>query len=224
MTAPHQAPRAAAATDPIPDRRAAVRRLALGAGAALAAEGLFPGVAAAAAGDAVILGHANSGGDQTTALRSRISGDGQAALKVSNPTALAAAIRTETNGGVGVQIVDMGNGAGRNQGVGLLALTSEGTPIKAVVQGGNSAYAPAVYAESTGLGVAVDVVASGYNGLGLRVAGQRAALRLVPQAAEGPPNDGLGHDMGELVVDANGVLYLCVAAGIPGTWRQVALA
>jgi hypothetical protein len=223
MTASQPAPRAPADTDPVPDRRTLVRRLALGAGAALAAEGLLPGVAAAAPGDAVILGHANNSGDQPTALRSKVSGDGQAALKVNNPTALAAAIRTETNGGIGLQIVDMGNGAGRNQGVGLLAQTSEGTPIKAVVQGGNSAYAPAVYAESTGLGVAVDVVASGYNGLGLRVAGQRAALRLVPQAAEGPPNDGLGHDMGEMVVDANGILYLCVAAGIPGTWRQVAL-
>jgi hypothetical protein len=46
----------------------------------------------------------------------------------------------------------------------------------------------------------------------------------VPQAAEGAPNDGLPHDMGEMVVDALGSLYLCVAAGTPGTWRQVMLA
>ncbi len=204
-------------------RRALVARLAVGAGAVAASEGLFAGPAVAAAGGNLVLGAANNGGATTTALRSKVAGAGNAAFKVTNPTALATALRTETNGGVGVEISETGSGAGRNQGIGLLVQTSEGTPVKAMVNGGNSAYAPAVYAESTGLGVAVDVVASGYNGLGLRVAGQRAALRLVPQAATGAPNDGLAHDMGELVVDAAGALFLCVAAGTPGTWRQVAL-
>jgi hypothetical protein len=223
MTTQPQAPRARD-DEPSLSRRALAKRVALGAGAIAAAEGLLASPAAAAPGDAVILGNANNGGAQTTSIKSKVTGDGQAALKVTNPVALAAAVRTETVGGIGVQIVDTGFGAGRNQGVGLSVQTSEGTPIRAIVQGGNSAYAPALYAESTGLGVAVDVLASGYNGLGLRVAGLRAAMRLVPQAAEGAPNDGLTHEVGELVVDANGVLYFCVASGIPGTWRQLAFA
>jgi predicted NBD/HSP70 family sugar kinase len=45
----------------------------------------------------------------------------------------------------------------------------------------------------------------------------------VPQAVAGAPNDGLQHEIGEMVVDANGSLFLCVAKGTPGTWRQVAL-
>jgi hypothetical protein len=36
---------------------------------------------------------------------------------------------------------------------------------------------------------------------------------------------GLGgpHEAGELYVDSQGQLFLCTAAGTPGTWMQVAL-
>ena len=43
-----------------------------------------------------------------------------------------------------------------------------------------------------------------------------------PENAQGPPTSG-NHQMGELFVDNQGVLYFCVANGTPGTWKKVQL-
>ncbi|MCB0995616.1 MAG: hypothetical protein KDB21_11030 [Acidimicrobiales bacterium] len=58
------------------------------------------------------------------------------------------------------------------------------------------------------------------NGRGVVGSGGLAALRLIPAAAEGPPTAG-AHLVGDLVLDSTSVLYLCTAAGDPGTWRRV---
>jgi hypothetical protein len=42
----------------------------------------------------------------------------------------------------------------------------------------------------------------------------------VPAAAAGRPTLGL-HDKGEIVLDSAGVLFVCIAAGTPGTWVRV---
>jgi hypothetical protein len=48
-------------------------------------------------------------------------------------------------------------------------------------------------------------------------------LELLPTAQAGPPSSG-AHALGQFVIDQNGVLFQCVAAGTPGTWvRQVPL-
>ena len=46
-----------------------------------------------------------------------------------------------------------------------------------------------------------------------------SALWLIPRSTPGTP--GGPHAVGEMVVDSNGVLYLCVAEGTPGTWIKV---
>ncbi len=50
--------------------------------------------------------------------------------------------------------------------------------------------------------------------------GLNAAIALAPQTVPGAPISGT-HVAGELLVDSTGVLYLCKAAGAPGTWVQV---
>jgi hypothetical protein len=50
--------------------------------------------------------------------------------------------------------------------------------------------------------------------------GTSAALNLVPLGSPGPPT-GVFNGQGDLVVDSDGVLWMCVAAGSPGTWILV---
>ncbi|MEY2567072.1 MAG: hypothetical protein QOE35_1601 [Actinomycetota bacterium] len=62
-----------------------------------------------------------------------------------------------------------------------------------------------VYGEATGAGIA------------LRGAGGRAQLLLTPGSASNAPASG-SHLMGEVYLDVNGVQWLCVGGGSPGTW------
>ena len=58
--------------------------------------------------------------------------------------------------------------------------------------------------------------------MGLEASGARAAIHLSPNLTiTGAPTTG-AHSMGELMVDKNGDLFLCKAAGTPGTWVKVA--
>ena len=47
-------------------------------------------------------------------------------------------------------------------------------------------------------------------------------MRLVPQSSSGPPTSGF-HQRGELLMDANGALFVCKTDGTPGVWRKVKL-
>ncbi|MBN9392755.1 MAG: hypothetical protein J0I20_32290 [Chloroflexi bacterium] len=60
----------------------------------------------------------------------------------------------------------------------------------------------------------------GNAGYGLRASGGLAPLFLVGGGSAGSPASGT-HQAGELYVDSAGILYYCVTAGTPGTWRQV---
>ena len=79
---------------------------------------------------------------------------------------------------------------------------------------------------STGVGMlgqsdlGTGVAALGGAGIGVYASGERAPLRLAPSALPGAPASGF-HERGELVLDANGDLYLCKASGTPGTWRMI---
>jgi hypothetical protein len=48
-------------------------------------------------------------------------------------------------------------------------------------------------------------------------------LLLGPATTAGPPTSGT-HSQGEVYVDVNGDVFVCTAAGSPGTWRQFTLA
>jgi hypothetical protein len=58
---------------------------------------------------------------------------------------------------------------------------------------------------------------AGYGG---RFEGGRGQLLLVPAASAGAPTEG-HHQAGTLFVDAAMTLWLCMAGGTPGIWKQV---
>ena len=92
-------------------------------------------------------------------------------------------------------------------GFGIWAITADGVGI---------------YGEAQGGATPVGVVARGNLGVGLEASGARAAIHLSPNLTiTGAPTTG-AHSMGELMVDKNGDLFLCKAAGTPGTWVKVA--
>ena len=72
-----------------------------------------------------------------------------------------------------------------------------------------------------GAGAGVD--ASSIEGIGIVGAGGAAQLRLVPPTdpgAVGAPTAG-AHEIGEVFLDAEAGVYVCVASGTPGSWRAI---
>jgi len=60
----------------------------------------------------------------------------------------------------------------------------------------------------------------GGSGYGGQFKGTRAQLRLTPTGRIGKPTTG-SHQIGELYLDQVGSLFICTAAGTPGTWKKV---
>jgi hypothetical protein len=94
---------------------------------------------------------------------------------------------------------------------------------------GESTSGTGVYgASSTAAGVtgassqSVGVVGSGFT-YGVEATGSKAQLYLVPAKKVGAPTSG-GHLLGELLLDKDGTLFVCVAKGSPGTWKAVQVA
>jgi hypothetical protein len=71
-----------------------------------------------------------------------------------------------------------------------------------------------------GYGAKAGVFGVSFAGLGGQFAGARAALRLFPRGGTGAPTTGQ-HEIGELVIDSGGSLFVCTANGSPGTWRRI---
>jgi hypothetical protein len=70
------------------------------------------------------------------------------------------------------------------------------------------------HSDSNGIGVL------GSGGIGLHGVGGRAALRL--QGINGaPPTRSDSHVVGEIDIDIDGYVWLCVVAGTPGIWRRL---
>ena len=127
--------------------------------------------------------------------------------------------------------------AGRTLGVGRRALDPgagvwgdhatagegvRGTSVTGIGVLGRTSGSVAVLAENlSGRANTTAVTALGGSGVGLRASGTRAAIRLDPAVTQGAPTTG-AHEMGELMVDSNGDLFLCKASGTPGTWVRVA--
>ena len=112
-----------------------------------------------------------------------------------------------TDGGIGVaggSVGERGIGvsAACELGVGVLAQTGTFSPFNGPSH------------------VAMVALCGDDTGLAASLAGGRAPLRLVPLETAGAPTTG-EHDAGEILVDADGVLFYCRTAGTPGTWIQV---
>jgi hypothetical protein len=112
---------------------------------------------------------------------------------------------------------------GTGNGITVHSNTKPGSSVKAV----DATADQAVVAHGTSVGVdssatKTAVQARSYTGYGAELAGAKAPLRLDPGQAAGAPTSG-PHQRGELYVDSQGHLFLCLADGTPGTWREVAL-
>ena len=88
---------------------------------------------------------------------------------------------------------------------GVLGLSASGIGVEGVSTSG-----PGVIGQST-------------SSYGVQAAGGQSQLYLVPAATAGHPTTG-AHKLGELFLDKSGALFLCTAAGTPGTWKTVQLA
>jgi hypothetical protein len=76
--------------------------------------------------------------------------------------------------------------------------------------------------QGDGVGVATGVRGSSESGYGAVLSGGRAQLRLIPRGIVGAPKSGY-HQRGELFLDRNCALFICIATGTPGTWKRVQL-
>jgi hypothetical protein len=61
---------------------------------------------------------------------------------------------------------------------------------------------------------------NGFTSTGVKAFGRQANLELTPSGVAGPQR-AVAHNLGELVEDTTGDLWLCVVAGNPGTWRKL---
>jgi hypothetical protein len=113
----------------------------------------------------------------------------------------------------------LGRGTGGSAGVrGESAGTGAGVPG---IHGLNTGSGPGVMGEAISSSSA-GVYGRNPNGYGGRFEGQgKAHLQLIPRDSVGPPTTG-GHGKGELAMDRNATLWVCVASGGPGTWRRFA--
>jgi hypothetical protein len=123
-------------------------------------------------------------------------------------------VQGNSSQGNGVVGLGHGNGVvGIGQGNGVVGLSqNNGAGVRAASTGGSGLLATS----TSGAGV----TGISTNGLGASFQGGLAPLRLVAAAIAGHPTTGT-HSLGELFLDKNGALWICVAGGTPGTWKQV---
>jgi hypothetical protein len=110
-----------------------------------------------------------------------------------------------------------------NVGIGVHATAFGGTAISGDgLSGGNGLFG------TSDSGSAVIAFSRTEDGLvanggrhGAILVGKSAPLLLVPASFAGAPTSGF-HGTGEVVIDSNGDMFLCVSNGMPGHWRKVA--
>jgi len=131
---------------------------------------------------------------------------------------------------VGRNLSDYGFGVlgeGRGVGAGVVGRNGDGFAGGTGVQGEGSDRGIGVYGKS-GIGTGVDgestrgTAVRGWSrgdGIGGYFIGGRAQLKLAPGGTPGRPTTGF-HSQGELYMDSNASLFVCVENGTPGTWKR----
>lgn len=221
-------------------RRASRRALVLGGMAAAAAAVLTDDAPAAADGTGLLIGQANPATNPTTLTASNatyaftavattaygfgLHGVGTAYGVHGEATTYAGVFGDGSGGATGVSGLARG-ASGRRYGVAGSAESAQGVGV--------AGYAPAIGVFGNAAPINVDGPPDGMigvcgrsnsvGGLGGWFSGTRAALRLVPAATAGAPTT-TTHEIGDLVVDSAGRVFVCTAAGTPGTWNELGAA
>lgn len=111
--------------------------------------------------------------------------------------------------------------SGRRAGVSGYSYSSEGAGVSgASANVGVSGRADNDFDWPMGTRIGVFGAARIEGGIGAVFDGSRAPLRLVPSDASGVPTTGL-HEIGDLVVDSGGRVFVCTAPGTPGVWNEL---
>jgi len=118
-------------------------------------------------------------------------------------------------------------------GTGVLGTSTTDTGVEGTgatgVLGTGSDFGVRGISTGSGLGLlgisvsGVGVVGLSSTGIGGGFQGANAAIVLVPQSVPGAPTTG-NHSAGQMLVDSNGALFLCAAAGAagsPGVWVRI---
>jgi hypothetical protein len=177
-------------------RRAMLRRVAVGAAAAGVATVATSGRTALAADpDDLSLLVVN---DHTTRTGARYLGAAQ-------PTAFN---------------VESGTSDPTNDSILATVLANGGTALLGVANGAGTQQVGVVGWSRKALGTGVVGFTGGTGSYGGEFFGGLAEVRLRPGGAA-PITLANAHQAGELYEDETGVLWLCVAAGTPGTWREL---
>jgi hypothetical protein len=189
-----------AVDEPMSNRRRMLRTLALGAAGAAAAGAAVavgnPGTAAAADGDPLNVGETTT---HTSATNVNYDGPTQAAsfnIQSGDQTAANDGILNGLFANAGTALLGVASGNG-NQNIGITGWSKKP------------------------LGTGVVGFTGGAGAYGGEFFGGLAEVRLRP-GGEAPITLTDAHAVGELYEDATGELWLCTAAGSPGTWRQIA--
>ena len=187
------------ADESMSSRRRMLRSLALGAAGAAAAGAVVagrPSIAAAADGDPLRVGATNA---HTLPTNVNYSGATTAAsfnIQSGDQTAANDGILNGLFANAGTALLGVASGNG-NQNIGITGWSKKP------------------------LGTGVVGFTGGTGAYGGEFFGGLAEVRLRP-GGEAPITLTNAHAVGELYEDATGELWLCTAAGSPGTWRQIA--
>jgi hypothetical protein len=182
--------------------------------------------AAAANGDALVVGQQKTG-TATTSLTSTIAGG--AAFIVENPSTESSSgfyARNGASSGIAASGAVIGDSAARP---GVSGSSSTSTGVRGVSAAVSMTQAGVVgFATAGGIGVlgtsttGIGVLAQSSSGTAAQISGGRADIYFSRANFRGlPTEDAYAHRFGELVRDSDGTLWYCTANGTPGTWRKV---
>lgn len=218
--------------------------------AAVAAAIASPTPAAAGNGNPLVLGAPNNDATATTGLSTTLGSDpavaafkvtttgaGRAIEGVSGPGSFAIGVGGFSTSGTGVyggsnltgvwgqSVNEIGVYGASDNSIGVYGAGTKdagvfGQSASASGAVGISDSAAGVFGQST---KAAGMSAVSSEGPGLQASGALANLRLSsPGSRSAPTADTVAHVAGDVVTDAGGNLWVCVAAGTPGSWRKLA--
>jgi hypothetical protein len=192
-------------TTPKASRRGLLKLAGAAAAGTAAAVAVNALPAAAADGDAITA----SGQPSTTATST--STTGLVYTNTAAPTATTGFITSNTN------LFTV-----RDTISGILLFPPNGSSYPAAIGGyTNRTVANGVYGYSAMPGYGVVGYGSDDAGVGVLARGAKANVEMF-SAGTAPNTRTDAHLKGEMICDANGDVWVCVAAGSPGTWRQLA--
>ena len=182
--------------------------------------------AAAANGDAVVIGQARTG-TATTSLTSTIASG--AAFVVENPsteTSSGIYARNGASSGIAASGAVIGDSAARP---GVSGGSSTSTGVRGVSASVSLSQAGVLgLATAGGIGVlgssttGIGVLAQSSSATAAQISGGRVDVYFSRATFRGlPTEDAYAHRVGELVRDTDGTLWYCTGNGTPGTWRKV---